>query len=94
MTNSTLAGTVAADYGFLVTETGLGTALFNVGDSGAAFGVADDTEVAVLDLLLATNDNTVGGVLYDVDGDAVIGDIELLLRQMAHDLYAAICESG
>ena len=94
VTNSTLAGQVAADYGFAVTEGALGVALFNVGVSGDAFGVANDSQVTILDLLLATNSMTVDGVLYDLDGSEVIDDLELLLRHMANLLYAAICESG
>ncbi len=59
---------MGADYDFLVTETGPGAALFNVGDSGDAFGVADNSDVAILDLLLATNARTTDGVLYEVAG--------------------------
>ena len=38
-TSSDLAGNVAADYGFNVTDTGIRTKVVNVGDSGAAFDV-------------------------------------------------------
>jgi hypothetical protein len=50
-----------------VTELGVVTTTFNVDNSGEAFNVADNSLLAVLDLLFATNDNTVDGVLYDTD---------------------------
>ena len=55
VTNQSLAGTTAAAYGFLVTANGVGTRTFNVGGNGAAFGVANNSKVTVLDLLLAVN---------------------------------------
>jgi hypothetical protein len=95
VTNQTLAGLAAESYGFLVTENGVGTSTFNVGDAGQAFDVADHAEMAVLDLLLATNDNSLNGVLYDLDHDGdADDDLESLLRLLANDLYSAINESG
>ncbi len=94
VTNSTLAGTVASGYGFLVTDYGVGTTLFNVGDDGDAFGVASGSDVAILDLLLATNSRTVGGLLYDIDGSGSTDSWETSLRTMANDVYSAICEQG
>ncbi|MHC4986568.1 MAG: SdrD B-like domain-containing protein [Planctomycetota bacterium] len=85
VTNSNLAGTTAASFGFLVTDDGVGTATWNVGDNGAAFGVANYTEMMVIDLLLATDDQAVDGVLYDLDA---------VLRTMANDVYSDINESG
>ncbi len=85
MTNSALAGTVAVDYGFSVTEYGVGIATFDVGSRGAAFGVADDTEMTVLDMLLATDLMAVSGQLY---GTAV------LLRNLANEAYSAVNEQG
>ena len=44
-TSSNLSGgTAAQSYGFNVTDTGIGTKVVNVGSSGAAFGVADNTD--------------------------------------------------
>jgi hypothetical protein len=64
VTNATLDPTaVAAQYGFTVSAGGVGAATVNVGTSGAAFGVADNTTLTVMDLLLATNAQTVHGVL-------------------------------
>jgi hypothetical protein len=94
VTNETLAGAIAADFGFLVTEHGVGATTFNVGTNGAAFDVADNTELTVLDILLATDAKTVAGLLYDLDGDDEIDDFETLLRSLANDVYNAINEGG
>ncbi len=95
VTNETLAGNSAASYGFLVTQEGVGVATFNVGDAGDAFGVADHTDMTVLDMLFATNARSTNGVLYDLDGDGDADDeSETLLRTLANDVYAAINEFG
>lgn len=104
VTNETLAGSVATGYGFLVTEHGVGTSTFNVGDAGAAFGVDNNSDVSILDLLLATDDMSWNGVLYDRDKDGstddiftddIFGDLdETLLRTLANDVYTAINEQG
>ena len=99
VTNETLAGTAATAFGFLVTENGVGTSTFNVGTSGAAFGVANYSQVAVIDLLFATNERSWNGVLYDLDqdgstDDTVLGLSETLLRTLANDVYSAINERG
>ena len=54
----------AAKYGFTVSGYGVGTATFNAGSNGDAFGVANNTTMTVLDLLLATDAQAVNGVLY------------------------------
>ncbi len=95
VTNQTLASTTAESFGFLVTADGVGVSTFNVGDAGEVFDVADDTDLAVLDLLLATNYRSVNGVLYDVDGDGdADDDWESLLRTLANDVYSSINEQG
>lgn len=95
VTNANLAGTVAESYGFLVTQDGVGVATFNVGDSGAAFDVADNTEMTILDLLFATNNHSLDGILYDKDGDGrADSDPETLLRTLANDVYSAINQQG
>ncbi len=81
-------------YGIVVSEYGLAISTVNVGDSGAAFGVSDDTEMTVLDLLLATDQRTSSGILYDLNGDGVIDSLEKSLRIMAHEVYATIGEEG
>jgi len=95
VTNETLAGTTAEAYGFLVTTNGVGVTTFDVGDAGLAFDVADNTFVTVLDLLFATNNHSINGVLYDEDGDGdADDDFETLLRTLANDVYSAINEQG
>ena len=64
-TNSTLAGTVAQKYGFLVNAGGVGAATYNVGDSGAAFNVATNTTMRIMDILKETNNRSVNGILYN-----------------------------
>jgi hypothetical protein len=65
VTNATLDPTnVAVHYGFTVSGDGVGTATVNVGSNGDAFGVANNTTMTVLDLLLSTDDQAVNGVLY------------------------------
>lgn len=99
VTNSSLAGTAATKYGFLVTATGVGTATFNVGLNGAAFDVANYTVMTVLDLLLATETHTAqAGVLYSYaivnpDGTVSYG-IDAVLRAMANEVFTRINESG
>src|SRR5207253_2648746 len=72
VTNQTLAGTTAAAYRFQVSATGLGTRTFNVGCRGAAFGVANNSSLSVMDLLLAVNARADNGVLYDLNGNGQI----------------------
>ena len=84
-TNSTLAGSTASAYGFRVTELGVGIGTFNVGSSGAAFGVANNTTMMILDSLLATDRRTTGGLLYGGDR---------LFRSLANEVYSAINEAG
>jgi len=94
MTNESLAGTTAAAYGFQVTATGVGTRTFNVGANGAAFGVANNSAVSVLDLLLAANARSHDGLLFDANDDGLTDSLEALFRQMANDVFSAINESG
>ena len=47
--------------------------------------MANYTEMMVIDLLLATDDQALDGVLYDMDA---------VLRTMANDVYSDINESG
>ena len=86
-------------YGFDVTIGGLGSTFFNVGDSGLAFGVADNSRMQIIDLLLATDRMSLAGLLYDDadeddTGDGEIDDFETLLRTLANDVYTAINEQG
>ena len=88
VTNSNLAGYTARDYGFVVSSKGVGASKRNVGTSGVAFGVADDTEMSVMDLLLAANEQTQDGTPYYVMEDVP------LLRSLANDIFKAINEMG
>jgi hypothetical protein len=85
VTNQTLAGTTATTYGFLVTPDGVGVATYNVGCNGSAFGVANNTTMTVLDLLLAADRQAVVGVLYN-------GDVAK--RNQANDVFSAINQAG
>ena len=94
VTNQTLAGTAAVAYGFQVSATGVGTRTFSVGNSGAAFGVANNSSLSVMDLLLAVNARAHNGLLYDQNGDGLINSSEAGDRTMANDLFSRINEAG
>jgi hypothetical protein len=95
VTNQALAGTTAASFGFQVTENGVGTRTFNVSTNGVAVGVADNSLVAVLDLLLAVNCRSKNGLLFDLDGDGAANDtLETSWRTMANNVFSAINEAG
>jgi hypothetical protein len=61
VTNSSLAGTAASKYGFKVSAIGTGGATINVGKSGAAFGVANNTTITVLEALQGADRLSAGG---------------------------------
>jgi streptogramin lyase len=85
-TSSTLDPTqVAASYGFTVTSAGSGTATFNVGSNGDAFGVANNTAMTLLDLLLAADAQAVNGVLYNGNTTK---------RNEANAVFSAINQDG
>ncbi len=85
-TNTTLDSTgVAAQYGFTVSGYGAGTATVNVGGNGAAFGVADNTVLTVMDVLLAADAQAVNGVLYNRD---------TVKRNKANNVFSAINQAG
>jgi hypothetical protein len=84
-TTASLGGSAGTAYGFTVSATGLGARSYNVGDDGAAFGVANNTTLNVYELLRAVNARAVHGVLYN--GDAT-------LRQEATDLFDALNQAG
>lgn len=100
-TSRNLAGDVGADYGFNVTDTGIGTKIVNIGDRGAAFNALNQEDRTIMQLLLETNSLTdrpdqIDGFayLYDADGDGVIDAEEALLRTLANELYSEISEAG
>jgi hypothetical protein len=86
VTNATLDPTlVAASYGFTVSGDGAGTAAVNVGSNGDAFGVANNSTMTVMDLLLATDAQAVNGLLYN--GNAA-------KRNHANTIYSAVNQAG
>jgi hypothetical protein len=86
VTDGTLDSTgVGTQYGFTVGGNGVGTSTFNVGANGAAFGVANNTTMTVMDLLLAADAQAVNGVLYN--GDTA-------KRTMANNVFSAINQAG
>jgi hypothetical protein len=99
-TSSNLSGgNAAACYCFSVTPNGLGTKVVNVGSSGAAFGVANNTNMTIMSLLLATNQLTGARTnsysnVYDTNGNGVLDDNEKALRVLANTVYSAINEAG
>ncbi len=89
-TNSTLAGNSAMAYGFVVTGYGVGASTFNVGSRGAAFDVVNNTSVAVMDLLLATDRKSVNGVLnYNANANTMKTQ-----RDLANSLYSDLNQAG
>jgi hypothetical protein len=86
VTNATLdPDHVAAGYGFTVSGDGVGTATVNVGSNGDAFGVPSNSTLMVMDLLLATDAQTLNGVLYDGNTTR---------RNEANNVYSALDQSG
>ncbi len=63
MTNSSLAGTAAASYGFTVSSSGTAARTYNVGSFGAALGLSNNTSYTIQRLLMAANAATVNGVV-------------------------------
>ncbi len=86
VTDSTLDSTgVGAHYGFIVSGNGVSTATYKVGGNGAAFGVADNTVMTVMDLLLVADAQAVNGVLYNGDTSK---------RDKANNVFSAINDAG
>jgi SdrD B-like domain len=55
VTDSDLAGTVAAGYGFNVSSTGTGAKTYNIGSYGTAIGLSNNTSYSVFQLLQQAN---------------------------------------
>jgi GH35 family endo-1,4-beta-xylanase len=84
-TTSSLGGSAGTAYGFLVTDAGLGAVSVNVGQDGAAFGVANGTTRNVYELLVAVNQRAVSGVLYASN---------VQLTDKAKDLFGCLNDAG
>jgi hypothetical protein len=80
-------GAEARQYGFTVTQDGVGVATFNVGSDGAAVGQANGTTLSILDILFAADT-----LSKNDDGDLYGGNA--LLRREANDLFSAINTAG
>jgi hypothetical protein len=63
----------------------LATSTYDVGPNGAAFGVADNTTMTVLDILQAADAQAVNGILYNGDTTK---------RNQANTVFSAINEAG
>ncbi|HZL34049.1 MAG TPA: SdrD B-like domain-containing protein [Tepidisphaeraceae bacterium] len=96
VTNSGLAGgSVAASYGFTVNTNGTGYDLINVGSNGAAFGVANNTTISILQALNATDADAKNGALY-ATSEQVLGQTfsSMTLQTMANNVYSAVNQNG
>ncbi|HLJ95154.1 MAG TPA: PKD domain-containing protein [Gemmataceae bacterium] len=60
-TTASLGGSAGQSYGFTVNNNGLGAYSWNIGASGQAFGVSNNTVLNVDQILLAANNSAVGG---------------------------------
>jgi hypothetical protein len=76
---------IATHYGFTVSGDGVGTATVNVGGNGAAFGVASNTTMTVMDLLLAADNQATNGLLYGGDTTK---------RNEANNVFSAVNQAG
>ena len=93
-------GAYGESYGFEVSETGVGSALFDIdaavgsGSAEALFGTGTSSVMSVLAILTSTDAQSSNGVVFDTDGDGTIDAREALLRTLANDLFTAINETG
>jgi len=88
VTDSSLAGTGATQYGFTVSTLGTGQATYNVGSNGAAFGVPNNTTLTVNQILAATNTQTGAGANCNPYGG------NTGLQNMANTVYDGINSTG
>jgi hypothetical protein len=94
-TNQTLAGgNYAGSYGFDTSGTGTGSAYYNVGSNGAAFGFVNNSTHTIMDYLVATNLYARNGILWDTDSSGTISSSEQALRDMANVVFSGINQTG
>ena len=84
-TTVSLGGTAGTQYGFSVSADGLGAYSVNVGSSGAAFGVANNTVLNIYQILKAANSQAVNGMLYN--GNSTLADL-------ANTIFDDVNQSG
>jgi hypothetical protein len=90
VTDTRLAGNVGTSYGFAVSTIGLGAATVNVGVSGPAFGINNNTVMTITELLSRTNARARKGVVWDANGDGASSAAESILRKQAWSLFNMI----
>ena len=90
VTSSLLAGNIAASYGFSVSTSGLGAATVDVGMSGTAFGIDNDSRMTISELLLRINLRSRKGRIWDSDGNGHLSTAESTLRNQAASLFELI----
>ncbi len=76
---------MAAAYGFNTSAAGIGSHTYNVGSNGAAFGVANNTSLTVVQLLLSTNSQSSHGVLYNGNSNLI---------NLANTVYGGVNSAG
>jgi hypothetical protein len=94
VTKSSLGGTTATAYGFSVTSHGLATRTINVTNRGIAFGVADNTTVSIMDLMLAVNARSHNWLLFDENKNGSLSNTEINYRHLANSLFDEINSAG
>lgn len=95
VTDRDLAGTAASKYGFVTTSAGTGGETYNVGSSGSAFNVANNTTLTVMDILLRTDDMAWQGLLYDTSHNGSINNsAETTLRDLANTVFSGLNQRG
>ncbi len=96
--NNTTAGQQAATSdGFVISKDGTAIATFNVGTNGAAFGVANNTTMTILDLLIAVDASARQGRLYAVDpitGQPISGSVQSNYITQAGSVFSTIDGDG
>ena len=85
---TSLGGTAGVAFGFAVNANGLGAAQFSTLNDGAAFGVGNNVNMSVKNLLLAVNNKAVNGVLYSGMSNATT------MKSQANDLLGAVNQYG
>jgi hypothetical protein len=91
VTSSVLSGgAYAASYGFTVTADGARVATFNVGSNGAVVGVANNTTLSIMDIMLALDAQATDSII----GTGTLFKTNQSLRSMATSLLSSINDAG
>ncbi|HLJ97570.1 MAG TPA: hypothetical protein VKU02_30700, partial [Gemmataceae bacterium] len=84
-TTLSLGGTIGQSYGFKVDTLGVGAATWNIFSSGQAFGVPNNSNLTVLQIMQAANNFAVSGNPWDSNG---------FLRNLAYNVFRGINGEG